>query len=76
VPEPLNVGHLRGILDLLTDNVEVRIAVGPHDPRTYTLGEPAITGNFDSGLVLTLPTATPAEPITSDAAEQMGWAER
>lgn len=73
MPEPLNVGHLRGILDLLTDNVEVRIAVGPNDRRTYTLGEPAITGRFDSGLVLTLPTAMPAEPITADVAEQMGW---
>ena len=63
---------MRGILDLLTDNVKVRIAIGPNDPRTYTLGEPAITGSFDSGLVPTLPTATPAEPITADAAEQMG----
>ncbi|MFJ3392308.1 hypothetical protein [Leifsonia aquatica] len=74
--EPLNVGHLRGILDLLTDNVEVRIALGPNDPRTCTLGEPAITGNYDTGVVLTLPTATPAEPVTPDAANQMGWDER
>jgi hypothetical protein len=59
VAEPLNVGHLRGILDLLTDDVQVRIAVNDNAPGTYTVGEPTITGDYTSGNVtLTLPTGT------------------
>ncbi|MFJ8893565.1 hypothetical protein ACIRCZ_03175 [Leifsonia sp. NPDC102414] len=72
--EHLSVGHLRGILDLLSDNVEVRIAVSPTDPAAYTVGEPAITGDYESGtVVLTLPAADPNGSVSADAAEQMGW---
>ena len=65
--QALNVGHLRGILDLLTDNVELRIAV-TREPGVYTLGEPSITGDYATGNVtLTLPTGSAAE--TTDTAQ-------